>query len=670
MDLSTAHKSISQKSVPEYAHKLSVIIVNYNVKYFLEQALLSVRNAIQNMEVEVFVVDNNSVDDSVDMVRRKFPEVKLIANKENVGFSKANNQAIRQSTSEYVLLLNPDTVVEEDTFEKCVQFMDSHPDAGGLGVKMIDGSGNFLPESKRGFPSPFVAFCKTFGLSSIFPKSKTFNQYHLGFLDKDQTHEVDILAGAFMLMRTSVLDQVGLLDETFFMYGEDIDLSYRITQGGYKNYYFADTTIIHYKGESTKKGSLNYVKVFYNAMIIFANKHFKGQSARLFTFMLQMAIYFRATLTLVSNIAQALYLPFLDALGIFGGMYFLKDFWARYRFDDPDYYAPSFLYFNVPLYISIWLATIYFSGGYDEKNNIRRLVRGLLVGTILIAAVYGFLDMEYRTSRALILLGAIWAISITFLIRLTGHFLRFGNFRVGREQSSNLIIVGQLEESERVQQLLHKALVRPNFIGTVAPQPVSDRKTYLSDIHQLDEIVHIYKIDEIVFCSQDVSAQQIMQWMTKLGPALDYKIVPEESLSIIGSSSKNTPGQLYTIDIQFNIAHQLQRRNKRLLDILLAIALLVTLPIHLLLVPNRIGLIKNIFVVLTGQKTWVGYASDHPFTLPALPKGILSPLSALRISNIDPPTRERLDFLYAKDYTVGQDLEIIWKSYKMLGSKN
>ncbi|NTV84731.1 MAG: glycosyltransferase family 2 protein, partial [Bacteroidales bacterium] len=218
--------------------KLSVVIVNYNVIHFLEQCLSSVRRASENLEVEVFVVDNNSVDGSVKMVREKFPEVILIDNKDNTGFSKANNQAIRLSKGEYVLLLNPDTVVEDDTFSRIIAFMDAHPDAGGLGVKMIDGKGNFLPESKRGLPTPTVAFYKIFGLSAFFPKSKVFGKYHLGYLDENQTNPVDILSGAFMLLRKSVLDKIGLLDETFFMYGEDIDLSYRILKAGYQNYYF------------------------------------------------------------------------------------------------------------------------------------------------------------------------------------------------------------------------------------------------------------------------------------------------------------------------------------------------------------------------------------------------------------------------------------------------
>jgi len=262
------------------AMKLAVVIVNYNVRHFLEQALLSVRKAARAISCEVWVVDNNSVDDSVAMVRHKFPEVNLIDNTQNLGFSTANNQAIRASSGDYILLLNPDTLIEEDTLEKCIRFMDEHPDAGGLGVRMIDGSGKFLPESKRGFPSPWTAFCKTFGLSRLFPHSRTFNHYHLGYLDEYATHDVEVLAGAFMMLRRSVLQQIGLLDEAFFMYGEDIDLSYRIRQAGYRNYYFPDTTIIHYKGESTKKGSLNYVRVFYQAMIIFARTHFKGNQDR------------------------------------------------------------------------------------------------------------------------------------------------------------------------------------------------------------------------------------------------------------------------------------------------------------------------------------------------------------------------------------------------------
>ena len=242
--------------------QLSVIIVNYNVKHFLEQCLYSVLKASKNLDTEIFVVDNDSADGSTQLVKEKFPGVNLIENNTNLGFSKANNQAVKKAKGRYILLLNPDTVVEEDTFEKIIGFMDSNPDAGGLGVKMIDGKGNFLPESKRGLPTPWVAFYKMFGLSKIFPGSKKFGKYHLTYLNENEIAEIEVISGAFFMIRRSVLEMTGLLDENFFMYGEDIDLSYRITQAGYKNYYYPETTIIHYKGESTKKGSLNYVKVF------------------------------------------------------------------------------------------------------------------------------------------------------------------------------------------------------------------------------------------------------------------------------------------------------------------------------------------------------------------------------------------------------------------------
>lgn len=327
--------------------KLSIIIVNYNVKHFLEQCLLSVFKATQAVSAEVFVVDNNSVDGSCEMVSEKFPQAILIENKVNTGFAKANNQAMRIAKGDYVLLLNPDTLVEEDTFIKWgrFSFMDSHADAGGLGVYMIDGKGNFLPESKRGLPSPAVAFYKIFGLSALFPKSKTFGRYHLGFLDKNQTHKVDVLSGAFMLMRKTALDKVGLLDEAFFMYGEDIDLSYRITQGGYCNYYFPETKIIHYKGESTKKSSVNYVVVFYKAMVIFAKKHYSNQNASLFSLLINVAVYLRAAVAIRMRFVKQLFASVFDAFLIYGGFMLLKTYWENnYKvFHYPTIYETLFI---------------------------------------------------------------------------------------------------------------------------------------------------------------------------------------------------------------------------------------------------------------------------------------------------------------------------------------
>jgi len=647
--------------------RLSVIIVNYNVRHFLEQALLSVRKAMQGIAGDVWVVDNNSVDDSVRMVQEKFPEVRLLANKNNPGFAVANNQAIRASNGEYVLLLNPDTLVEEDTFSKCLAFMDAHPEAGALGVKLIDGSGKFLPESKRGFPSPWVAFCKTVGLSSIFPKSRLFNQYYLGYLDERETNPVDVLVGAFMFIRRAALDKAGLLDEAFFMYGEDIDLSYRIIQAGYKNYYFPETKIIHYKGESTKKGSLNYVRTFYQAMIIFTQKHFTGRQAGLYIRMLQAAIWLRAGLTLGKHLWDKIWLPLLDAMAIYGGLVFLKNFWANYYYKDPEWFKPNVLWFNFPLYILIWLGTVWLNGGYDQRYSLRRLVAGLSAGTLALAAVYGFLDLDYRPSRALVLMGAVWAVSATVGIRAIAHFLEFRNFNIGRNQMRNLVVVGSREESERVLGLLNQAGVRKNLIGIVAPLPIKTGSrmqeagsTMLGNLDQLDEIVRIFRVTEIIFCSKDIRSQDILTWMTSLGPAVSYKIVPEESLSIIGSSSKNEPGELYTIEIRYNIDQPGEHRNKRLLDFSVCVLLLITLPLWVIFSRKRKAFLQNWWGVFIGRKSWVGYAPNgQNAALPRLKPGVFSPADALGGLNPTETTISRLNFLYAKDWNVWRDLEVL-----------
>jgi len=259
--------------------KLSVIIVNYNVKYFLEQCLNSVLASKINFDYETIIVDNNSTDNSLEYLKPRFTQsnIYFIANKDNPGFSKANNQAIQQAKGEYILLLNPDTVLEENVLSDVCNFLDNHSDAGAAGVKTIDGTGKFLAESKRGFPTPWASFCKLSGLESLFPKSKIFGKYSLKYLDENRLHKVPILVGSFMMIRKSVLDKIGLLDETFFMYGEDIDLSFRIIQAGYNNYYLPKK-IIHYKGESTDKSDPKYTQAFYDAMRIFFRKYYPNYS--------------------------------------------------------------------------------------------------------------------------------------------------------------------------------------------------------------------------------------------------------------------------------------------------------------------------------------------------------------------------------------------------------
>ena len=450
--------------------KLSIVIVNYNVEHFLEQCLFSVRKAIANIEAEVYVVDNNSVDGSLKMIAEKFPEVKVIANKDNVGFSRANNQAIRISTGEYVLLLNPDTVVEDDTFTKTIEFMDSHPDAGGLGVKMVDGKGRFLPESKRGLPTPSTAFYKMFGLTKLFPHSKRFARYYLGHLDNDEINEVEILSGAFMLMRRKALDKCGLLDETFFMYGEDIDLSYRIILAGYKNYYYPKTRIIHYKGESTKKTSVNYVLVFYKAMEIFVRKHFANDGAKTFSFLINIAIYIKAFFALISQFFSKAIQPLLDTVLGFSGLTAIGYFWGNMTvYEGTGSYPLTLFAIILPIYLLIWLTTSYFSGGYDKPYKIAPAISGVFVGSFLILVLYALLPEQLRFSRAIILFGMIWVAAEMSLTRWIGYLLKRPSFQYGKNAKKRFLVIGSTEETQRVKQLLQSTSIKPDFIGLVSP---------------------------------------------------------------------------------------------------------------------------------------------------------------------------------------------------------
>ncbi len=641
--------------------KLSVVIVSYNVKYFLEQALLSVcKAAINNMEI--FVVDNCSCDDSVKMVREKFLEVNLIINTDNVGFSKANNQALEKCTGDYILLLNPDTVVAENTFQICADFMCTHTNVGGLGVKTIDGAGIFLPESKRGFPTPWVAFCKAFGLSTLFPKSKTFNQYYLGHISPETTHEVDILVGSFMWLRKTVIDKIGGLDNSFFMYGEDIDLSYRIQKAGFKNYYLADTTIIHYKGESTKKGSLNYVRTFYNAMIIFAKKHFTGSNAFIFIALMQCAVWFRAGLTLLSNIFKSIYLPVVDIILMTLGLYVLKNFWSEYYFQDVGYIKSKFFFVNTPLYVSIWLISIFFSGGYDEPISLRRILRGIFVGTIIIASVYGFLNTPYRFSRMLIILGAVWASCAIIGWRLLLHFCKTGNLNLSSDTIKNVAFVGTIEEGKRGLELLKQSPINTNIIGTISPETNFDEKNYLGALQNMDELIKIFCINALVFCSKDVAYTRIIQTMMHLNKRIEFKILPENVNSIIGSSDKNSPGELYTGDTRFQINTPTNKRNKRVFDIFLSLLLLLATPIWIF-GKNNFLILKNIFPVLFGKKTWVGYENDSEKKLPQLKTYVVTP--SFKFKNLTSETMGEINYFYAKDYSPQSDWRVVKSFFGM-----
>ncbi len=654
--------------------KLSVIIVNYNVKYFLEQCLNSVLQAqIKCDEIygenssDIFVVDNNSKDASVDMLKQKFPKVKRIENTENLGFAVANNQAVKKTDAEFVLLLNPDTLVPEDTFVKILNFMDNTPDAGGLGVQMIDGNGKFLPESKRSFPTPIVSFYKIFGFSKLFPKSKKIGKYHLSYLNKNETHQVDVLSGAFMLLRSKTLEKAGLLDEDFFMYGEDIDLSYRIIKAGYKNYYFSDTTIIHYKGESTKKGSLNYVFLFYNAMIIFTKKHFSSKNIALFSLLIKTAVWLRAGLSVFKRIFNTLFLPVTDAALFFLGFYFLKPIWELYKFNIPNYYPEEYLGFAVPIYILIWLSAIFISNGYKKPADSKKLFRGILVGAFVILVFYSLLNEQYRYSRALLLLGTASALILSWSVRALFTILRLSKFGFQNQKPKSVLIFVDENNRQKVNEILNlyeqKTNNRDIFIFKNLPEFLSNT--------EIKEFILKNKISDVIFNINTYSVESIIYIMKKISvKSIGFKIINVNNSTIIGSHSINHGESMYDID-NYKITDKYNMKIKRIGDVCFSIIFLLFFPVLFLLVENKINFLKSIFKVLFGKLSWVGYSTElkkQQFeALPKIKKGVLAPV----IYNIsDPDETFKLNLMYAKNYNFTDDIYIIYKLFMYIGNKN
>lgn len=602
------------------------------------------------------------------LIKEKFPQVKLIANTQNTGFSVANNQAIRQANGKYILLLNPDTVVQEDTFEKTLSFIEADPKIGGLGIKMLDGKGSFLPESKRGLPTPAVAFYKIFGLAKLFPGSKKFGQYHLTYLDKNKNHQVDVLSGAFMLLRKEALDKIGLLDETFFMYGEDIDLSYRITQAGYKNYYFAESNIIHYKGESTKKSSVNYVIVFYKAMAIFAKKHFSQNNARVFSFLIYLAIYLRAAFAIIARFLKQSLFPSIDFILILTGLYACKHFYEINFKLYPNFYSQETINFFFPLYTVTWMFFTYLSGGYDVPLKLSKIFRGVIAGSAFILILYSLLPEYYRFSRALILIGSSYALFIYLFTRAIYNLLNIKKFKIGGHNANTRIaIIGSEKEFNRVLDILKQTKIKADFIGFVSNENNGIKnQNYIGHFHQINEVIDIHQIHEIIFCARDISSQEIIgKMVTLVTKGIEFKIAPPESLSIIGSNSIDTAGDLYVIDIN-NVGRPENRRKKRLLDITVSSLLLMFSWIFVWIQKNKLNFLANCFKVFFGLYSWVGYGKAARKDLPSIRPSVLKPSY-----NIDPTNEEKTNkalLNYSKDYQTENDLRIIWKQIKELGA--
>lgn len=647
--------------------KVSVIIVNYNVKYFLEVCLHSVMRAADGIQAEIIVVDNNSTDGSCDFLRNKFPTVRLIENKDNKGFSRANNQGVEIARGEYILFLNPDTVMPEDFLVKTLAYMDAHPKAGSLGPRLIDGKGDFAPDGKKSFPSLSVAIFKTTGINKIFKNSSYFNKYYAVHIGERETAPVEVLSGCCMLVRRSAMDIAGgAFDEDYFMYCEDVDLSYRILKAGYENIYFPEVDLIHYKGESTRKMTLSYVRIFNEALITFVKKHYSKKDARLFVLFIHLGIILRAVMGTLKRGLKILHMPLFDALILLGSLYGIKEFWVEHVKGMMPIPATS-VYATFPVYILLWLVSMFFNGAYDSPYRPLKVIRGMLLGSIAILAYYGLLPPELRYSRAIIiftgLAGTVALLGLHELLYRLG-ILKYIPYD---KLPKRAVIVAAEPDYRHTADTLQKVHYAPELSGRVSNNDTTGNA--LASLPEMKQLLYTTGVNEVIFCVDGLSYQDIFYQMQTCGNRYEYKMHLTGSQSFVGSNSSSTSGDLYTVDRSYNLSGFAQQRNKRMIDIAAALVILILFPVTFFLVKKPGALLANCFAVLFGRKTWIGYAPDTDpaaTRLPRIKPGVLPPYNILPGYQPTLHVRHQLNHAYAQHYTPITDIGLLWRNYRWL----
>jgi GT2 family glycosyltransferase len=636
---------------------ISVVIVNYNVKNLIDNCLASICKASEHsrLTVETFVVDNNSVDGSVSFIREKYPSVKLIPLDANIGFSKANNIALKQATGKYILILNPDTVLEEETFSKMIAFYEKHKDAGAVTSKLILANGKLDSACKRSFPTPAVAIPRMLGLSRLFPNSKLFGKYNLTYLDENKTYEVDAICGAFMFIPKKVLDEVGLFDEDYFMYGEDLDLCYRINKKGYKIFYYPEVTTIHLKGESTKKTNLSYVNNFYGAMGIFVRKNFTGFS-RLLSPVLRIGIFYRSLLSYIKRIFINFLATFADIIIIFGSLIF--SVYNRFHVFPNEQYL-----FIISVYVVIWIILLTLFGVYIKRNrySLLKVFTAIIFGFFVNSSITYFFK-EYAFSREVILMSTVLSLIGLFgwrLIFIIKNFFESKNILLNK---SNLLIVGNKELVVNLEDKFH------NKYNILYLNEISSN----INIDSLNDIILINNINFVVFTDDTFSNQEILttMWFFR-DKNVEFKILPSGNDLILSRIRGNIDG-ISLIEIEYNINNKINIFLKRIFDIILSFLLLFTV-YPVVFVKNKLfkknlskqtSKILLLPQVLSGKYSFVGYPVWYNTDGNKYPgkKGLTGLIQLYYYEGMPGEEMENYNVFYAKNQNLMLDTEIILKT--------
>jgi O-antigen biosynthesis protein len=644
--------------------KLSIVIVNYNVRHFILKCLESINKAEKNnLDIEIIIVDNASIDGSVAAIKEKYPNIILIENKTNVGFAKANNQAFRIAKGEFILSLNPDTIIQEDSLVMSLQYIQSNNECGVLGVKMIDGSGAYLPESKRGLPTLWNSFCKFSGLTSLFPHNKFFCGYYMGHLSEDNICEVEVLCGAFMLFKSDVLHKLGGFDEDFFMYGEDIDLSLRIKKSGYKVVYLPTTRIIHFKGESSKKASFNYIKNFYNAMLIYVEKNYNGWNGQIMKLFIKTGIYLSAFASYIKNNILFNVQLFFDSFLLYFFIGILRNLWAKYYFHNLYYFNNKASIINDISFVLMTIGALWFFGHYDKNWKPKRMFTGIVFGTFISLLIFALLPTTLRSSRALIIMDSLLALAVVYFSKIVRvkiiHLFT-------KSKPKNYLIVASEQTAIKIGGLIRQNENDAIIVGAIAPfiDALNGNSFYINTLDKLAEVIKIMKIEYVVFSSDDMSLQNILDQMILPDKEVKYLITSGNNESVIGSS-QNINKNLFYAESSFKLSHSFYLRLKRLFDVSTSVLFLVALPLILLLSKNRSKIFTNLGPVFFGSKSWVGYSDGHATSsLPFIKKGVFDISSLISDNDYYPLLKDTdtANIFYAKTYSLNMDIKIIFNN--------
>ncbi|MFH0733580.1 MAG: glycosyltransferase [bacterium] len=651
---------------------ISIIVVNYNVKEFVLNLISSLKKALVNFEYEIIIIDNNSQDGSVELISEKYPDIKLIANKINVGFGSANNQGMEIAKGRFYCLINPDTIVKEDTFSKLFEFFDKTPDAGMAGCKVLNPNGTLQLACRRGFPGPWTSFTKVTGLSAFFPKSKLFANYNLTYLDENQTYEVDAISGAFMMLKREVYIKNGGFDTTFFMYGEDLDLCYRVQKSGYKVYYVHTTEIIHYKGESTKRSSIDETKMFYEAMQIFVKKHMSA--SLIVQLILQTAIYLRKLVAFTYIYKTVIFAVSVDFCFYSFGVYFAEyvyrnDHWIGF----PNEYKPI-IYF-VPAIVQILISAL--SGAY-KKNSflILRSWLGLISGLFVITTLTFFLK-QFAFSRAVVLITFFLSIISFPLWRIILKVF----FRIGVGSSHNKIrtlIVGTgdkaVELGNKLKSNISLLNVVVGFVGLTTKEIGLKKGSFsvIASIENIKKTIIENKIEKVIFLSEDISFEQIFSVVSQCQNInVDFLVSGQEHDYLVGKSSVTVLEDIPLLKVNYNISSSLHKITKSLFDFILGISILFSIFPFLYLLFKITGkkTLFNSFVlevpkVVSGKKSFVGPNNKSFYAGLYLGKPALTGLWFTELfDQSDSKEVDKLNLFYAKNQNIWLDLEILGKTF-------